>query len=496
MFGKCAAVKVLHEHLVRDDQIAARFLREGRVAARLHHAHILDVIDVGHDGGTAWLVMEFLEGHDLREELERAHRLTPEEAVAYLLPIASALAYAHRVGAVHRDLKPANVFLGRDERDRILPKVVDFGLSKLEDIPESRPLTDTDMVAGSVAYMAPEQTYGIAKAGPPADQFSFACILYESLVGRAPFRGRTFFELIERVRAAKVAPASSEVPSLPTAIDAILARALSVDPGHRFPNMSALGSELLAVADPSTREAWRDEFVDEPRRAGRLVASPRRVRAAPASVDTAPTEPTTSPRLPCPAGASPFQIKGLPYRGLAYYVSRALRGGLEELSEALEDPSLREFIRQPFLASSRYDVLPMRPIMATLAPMVGRSFVDLVRVQTAAQARYDARTVFRQMFGAATLDSWHERVTRHGVQYYTFGRLEGTAIAQGVVLMRHEGVPEYLAPWYAPMQAMYAEQTVRILGGKNVTSELLPWQPFGDVDGLPTLVTGSKILWE
>jgi len=496
--GKRVAVKVLHEHLVRDEQIAARFLREGRVAARLHHEHVLEVMDLGQEGNVAWLVMEFLEGHDLRTELARSGPLLPEEAMANLLPIAAALAYAHRQGALHRDIKPANVFLGRDGQDRIVPKVVDFGLSKIVGLDEGKPLTESEIVAGSVAYMSPEQTYGIARAGPASDQFSFGAVLYECLTGQGPFRARTFYELIERIRASHASPPSTQRPGLPPALDAVVLRALASEPEKRWPDMRALGAEMLAFADETTRAAWTADFVDQPPLARRLVASPRRLRAAPVARPTLESGKieVACPPLPRPAGTSPFQIKGLPYRGLAYFATRMLRGGLDELAEAIDDPSLREFVRQPFLASSRYDVLPFRPLVATLARLLGQPFVDLTRETSAAQARYDARTLFHQMFGGATLDNWHERALRFGVQYHTFGRFEGTREAPGVVLTVHEGVPEYLAPWYAPMQAVYAEETVRFLGGKSVKSEMLPWQPFGEVDGLPTLITGSRIRWE
>ncbi|HEY6458910.1 MAG TPA: serine/threonine-protein kinase [Polyangiaceae bacterium] len=492
MLGKRVAVKVLHEHLVRDAQLAARFLREGRVAAQLHHANVLEVMDLGREGDVAWLVMELLEGRDLRAELAKVGRLSVEDTAAYLLPIASALAYAHRVGAVHRDIKPANVFLAHDPRDQIVPKIVDFGLSKLEDVPESRPLTESEMVVGSVAYMAPEQTYGIGNAGPPADQFSFGCVLYECLTGRAPFRARSFFQLVEAVRAAKVDPPSHVVPGLPPAADAIVARAFAVDPADRFPSMRDLGAKLLALADELTREAWSVDFEDTPRPRARVVASPRRVRVAP----IVPAKADECPPLPRPAGTSPFQIKGIPYRVLAYLVSRALPGGLEDLCDAIDDATLREFVRQPFLASSRYDVLPIRPLMVTLAHLLGRSFLDLLLTSTVAQARYDYRTVFRHMMGGATLDDWHERSSRFGTQYYTFGRFDSERVTPGVVVMRHHGVPEYLAPWYAPMQAAYAEETVRLLGGRDVRSDILGWESHEPLDGLPTLVTGSKILWE
>lgn len=492
--GKRVAIKILHEHLNRDDQTAARFLREGRVAARLQHPHVLEVIDLGQEDGFSWLVMEYLEGRDLRAELSEAGRLSLHESVALLLPVAAALAYAHGQGAVHRDIKPANVFLGRDELGRIAPKIVDFGLSKLHGLDETRPLTESEIVAGSVAYMAPEQTFGIARAGPAADQFSFGGVLYECLTGRAPFQARTFYELIERIREGRPQPPSAEVAGLPAGVDAIVLRALAQDPADRWPSLRALGAELIAFADEATRSGWHADFIDEPPRAGRVFASPRRTRAVTpqASLDVGPT----CLPLPRPPGASPFFIKGLSYRGFVSMLNRTLPGGLEELAAALDDPALRDFLRQPFLASTRYDVLPFRPFSATLARLLGRPFADLVRAAASAQVRYDARTVFRQMFAGATLDNWEQRMPRLSAQYhYGFGRFVGVREGTDGVVVRHVGVPEYLAPWYAPMQAAYSEESARILGGKQVTSEMLPWEHEGEVDGLPTVTTGTRVRW-
>lgn len=496
VLGKRVAIKVLHEHLTRDSQVAARFLREGRVAARLQHPHVLEVLDLGQEGSLAWLVMEFLDGRDLRQELVRRQRLPLEETTALLLPIASALEYAHRLGAVHRDLKPANVVLARDELDRIVPKLVDFGLSKLEGLVEEKPLTESEIVAGSVSYMAPEQTYGIARTSPDSDQFSFAAVFYECITGHAPFVARTFYELIERIREGHARPPSEETASLPRGIDQVLLRALSASPTYRWPSMRALGEQLLPFADELTRNAWAGEFLENPDTVRNVVASPRGVRAAPDSrrFDRTTTD-LLCPPLPRKPGTSPFTIKGLPYRGFVYLASRALPRGIDELVDALDDAELSEFLTQPFLASSRYDVLPIRPLTTVLSQLLERTFDDLVEKGAAAQAQYDARTVFRHLFGGATLENWHERVVRFGVQYYGFGHHTAERTGDDTVILRHEGVPEYLAPWYAPMQRGYGAETARILGARNVEAETLPWTEAGNVEGLPTVTTATRVTW-
>jgi hypothetical protein len=322
-------------------------------------------------------------------------------------------------------------------------------------------------------------------------------VLYECVTGHAPFQARTFYELIERIRESRPRPPSADAPGLPAGLDAVVLRALAPEPTDRWPSMRALGAELLAFADESTRTGWQADFVDEPVRPGRFLASPRRMRVAAPQPSSPPAKEAPCPPLPRAAGKSPFLIKGLAYRGIVGLVNRTLPAGVEQLVSAIEDAELRAFLRQPFLASSRYDVLPIRPIMAGLARLLGRSFDELVRATAAAQVRYDARTVFKQMFAGATLDNWADRFARLGNQYYYgVGRFEGVREGPGAMVTRHEGMPEYLAHWYAPMQASYAEEAARILGAKQVTSEILPWERGGDVDGLPTVVTGTRLRWQ
>ena len=246
--GKQVAVKVLHEHLASDEQLQSRFVREGRVAARLRHPNTVDVLDVGVESGLPYLVMELLAGGDLRSLLADIHVLSVEHALGFLLPIASALAQAHDLGVLHRDLKPANIFLSRDLRGDVVPKLVDFGLSKIASGESTSSLTATELIAGTVLYMAPEQTLGVRHSSPASDQYSLGAILYECVTGEAPFTADGVYALLERIRSDIVRPPSHLNPRIPEDFDAALLRALHRDPAKRFPSVRALARALLPFA--------------------------------------------------------------------------------------------------------------------------------------------------------------------------------------------------------------------------------------------------------
>jgi serine/threonine protein kinase len=194
--GKAVALKVLHEHIAQSEPMRARFVREAQLASTLSHPHVVNILDVGVDGPNAYLVMELLTGEDLAAHLRRVKKEAIEAALAVFMPVASALAFAHERGIVHRDLKPANIFLARDRHGELLPKIVDFGLSK-QLAGEGAPLTESDTVIGTLEYMAPEQTFGTARAGAASDQYSLAAILYEMVTGHLPFRRSDARELLD-----------------------------------------------------------------------------------------------------------------------------------------------------------------------------------------------------------------------------------------------------------------------------------------------------------
>ena len=470
--GKRVALKVLHDHLAADEQVSGRFVREGRVAAQLRHPNVLDVIDVGVENGMPYLVMELLQGQDLRAVLAERGALPLQEALGVLLPIASALAHAHDAGAIHRDLKPANIFLAKDARGEIVPKLVDFGLSKLVGDGEDRPLTQTDTVVGTMLYMAPEQTRGGKNAGPKSDQYALAAILYESLLGKAPFEGDGFYGLLEAIQHGFAAPPSLVDPRLPEALDAILLRALSRDPARRHASVRAFARELTAFAGERVAATWGKDFVEDGGAAPPPVASDVRVVSARASSQAAAASSAETSvgapynPLPCAPGTSPFRMKGLSFRGLMHFVEKAVPGGIEALAAAFEDPRLRPFVRQQFLPSARYDVLPIGILAATVARLIGKPFEEFVRIGTYGQARYDASTVFKRLYDGCTIDDLPKKFPRFGAQYYDFGACRATMLGPGHLLLEHEGIPAYLYRWFRPMHAAYTEETARILGVK------------------------------
>jgi hypothetical protein len=172
--------------------------------------------------------------------------------------------------------------------------------------------------------------------------------------------------------------------------------------------------------------------------------------------------------LPGLPGTSPFHIKGMPYRGFLHLIKTAIKGGLDAFCSDVGDQALRVFIRQPFLASGRYDVLPLVPLFAVAARQLGMPFDELVRTAAAAQCRYDARTVFKTMFGSSGANDMADRFTRFNAQYYDFGKYAGTAFGPNHLLLESAEVPLYLYVWQGPMHIAYAEETARILGAHDV----------------------------
>ena len=239
------------------EEAAERFLRESRACAQLRHPNIVAILDFDVDAeGRPFLVMELLSGPSLRDELDLGGALGPTHTLEVLDVVASAVQLAHDRGITHRDLKPANIVAHRYGSGERVYKVIDFGLAALAAAPDATRLTLPFTFLGTIAYAPPEQLAGEA-VGPAADQYALAVVAYEMLTGRRPFMAAEPMMLAQQVMQGAVAAPTSLRPALPSAVDAILARAMARAPGDRWPSVSAFAAALsgaLATA-PATAPA-------------------------------------------------------------------------------------------------------------------------------------------------------------------------------------------------------------------------------------------------
>jgi eukaryotic-like serine/threonine-protein kinase len=258
------AVKVLPEAFSRDPGLRQRLDVEARAISQLSHPHICTLHDIGEQNGTAFLVMELLEGETLAERLRRqgGGGLPLDEALAIAAQIAGALEAAHRRGIVHRDLKPGNIMLtsaGRAGSDRWNVKLLDFGLAKLTQPPivgvtasavTSPPpaLTAEGTLLGTCQYMAPEQLEG-RPVDARTDVFALGCVIYEMLTGTRSFDGQSPASIIAAILAREPVPMATLRPDVPPLVAGIANRCLAKNPDERWQNGADLATALRLAAE-------------------------------------------------------------------------------------------------------------------------------------------------------------------------------------------------------------------------------------------------------
>jgi eukaryotic-like serine/threonine-protein kinase len=245
MLDRPVALKVLSEHFAADEAFRDRFIREARLAAKLVHPNVVQVYDVGEDKRGPFIVMEYVEGDTLADELQRRGRLPAAEVVSVGIQLCSALAVAHAGGLVHRDIKPQNILRRPDGQ----VKLADFGIARSL---AATAHTEIGTVLGTAAYLAPEQARG-EPVTAAADIYSLGVVLYELLTGQTPFPAATLPELLLKREQGAITPPSELALDVPAALEAVVMRCLALRAEYRPASAAALAHELAAsINEPVT----------------------------------------------------------------------------------------------------------------------------------------------------------------------------------------------------------------------------------------------------
>lgn len=264
------ALKRLRPSLMDDAESAERFRREAETVARLTHPGLVRLLDRGEDEEGPFLVMELVDGEDLKARIRREGALDPHEAARICAEVARALDHAHRHGIVHRDIKSQNVLLSGDGH----AKLTDFGIARLMETHADAGLTRTGMLVGSSDYLAPEQAEGRPVDGR-TDVYSLGIVLWECLTGRLPFPGESFLAIAMRHVTDPLPDPRDVVPGIPAHLAACALRAGAKNPAHRFAdaNRFAHALEEPDSGDTASFDAPGDE---DPSRSDTGRGVPRR----------------------------------------------------------------------------------------------------------------------------------------------------------------------------------------------------------------------------
>ena len=323
------AIKVLAGHLADDPSFRDRFVREARLAAQLSHPNVVQIFDAGEDEGTPFIVMEYVDGHPLSDELDRVDRLDPERVVDLGVQVCAGLQHAHAAGLVHRDIKPGNLLLRGDDGT---VKIADFGIARAA---ETTRLTQMGSVLGTAAYLAPEQALG-EEVTAAADIYSFGCVLYECLTGRPPYVFDTLAELAFKHQSEPIRPVREIRPEVPAELEAVVMRCLARNPDYRPSSAGAIAEELqAALAEDATKPI--------PRASGARASE---VRTAPLRQATAPTPSRRRSGAPFGRGALVAVVAALLVVAAIVIAVTANTGGGDNSSGGKPAPSRVEPVPQ------------------------------------------------------------------------------------------------------------------------------------------------------
>jgi serine/threonine protein kinase len=261
--GRTVALKTVVSHRAGEgltDELRQRFMREALAASQVDHRNVVHVIDFGvTEDGTPYLVMEYLRGRDLGVRLKKSKAPLAIEYVAdVMLGVCAALRACHQLGIVHRDLKPSNIFLADTDTGPEI-KVLDFGVSKA---PTAIDLTQEGQILGTPQYLSPEQVNG--KVGPESDQYALGVLLYVCLTKKLPFEEHQNLVLLRAIEAGRFQGPRAHRPEIPLPLEAIILRAMHVDPAQRFESVHALGQALWTFASSRGQVEWKNYYFHTP----------------------------------------------------------------------------------------------------------------------------------------------------------------------------------------------------------------------------------------
>jgi len=249
-FSKKVAIKRVLPHLAQNEKFLAMFLDEAKLSLHMNHANVVQVFDIGRSGGTYFIVMEYVDGTDLKKIMERMRerkgRLPTSQALYIIMEVCKGLAYSHdlsdidgvNLGIVHRDVSPPNVLISKQGE----VKIVDFGLAKATSQLEH---TDPGVVKGKFAYLSPEAAWG-KEVDRRADVFACGIILFELLTGHRLFLGENDVATVELVRRAQVPPMQQDNPEVKPALEGIVRRALAADPNRRYETCDEMAEDIAS----------------------------------------------------------------------------------------------------------------------------------------------------------------------------------------------------------------------------------------------------------
>ena len=251
--GKKVALKILHAEFSQNPEVAERFFNEAKAVNAIQHPNIVDIVDYGvlqtgprREDQLVYFIMEFLAGQTLSQIIRAEAPLPPERALSIALQVADALASSHKAAIVHRDLKPDNIILITRGRERDFVKLLDFGIAKLTNDSRGSHRTRTGLVLGTPAYMSPEQCEGRANVDHRTDIYALGICLYEMLVGRVPFIGEGYGEiLVQHLTQKPIEPSRYRMMS--PHVEVVVMKALEKRPEMRYPTMDEF---IRALADP------------------------------------------------------------------------------------------------------------------------------------------------------------------------------------------------------------------------------------------------------